>query len=108
MTKELVLYGRAFACYDQVRAIAYLDGRRVPYRFVDISRDEDAVQRLLSWVGHLSVPTLFVACPGDDSPIAEPAALDPRRHIRGQNRGSLITEPTDEQLKTFLQQHGLL
>ncbi|MDQ4075009.1 MAG: hypothetical protein M3220_02045 [Chloroflexota bacterium] len=105
---ELVMYGRTYACWDQSRAMAFLAERNVPYRFVDISRDSTAAHHLQSWVGHLSVPTLVVAQQGDIIPVAEPEPLDRSRRIRGQNRGTLITEPDDLQLEAFLQQHNLL
>jgi glutaredoxin len=108
MNKELVMYGRRFACGDQFRAMAFLEAKRIPYRFVDISDDPEAAQRLYNWVGHLSVPTLVVAEEGNVLPITEPAPLDRSRRIRGQNRGTVITEPSDPQLQEFLQQHQLI
>lgn len=108
MNVELIVYGRTFACGDQARAIAYLDARQVPYRFLDINQDAEAAQRLLGWVGHLSVPTLVVAQPGEVLPIHAPAPLDHTRRIRGQDRQTMITEPDDVQLGRFLQQYNLL
>ncbi len=108
MQKELVMYGRSFSCSDQARAIAFLSQMNVPYRFVDISRDTAAAHHLLEWVGHLSVPTLVIAQPGDRLPISEPAPLDPTRRTRGQHRGTMITEPDNSQLEGFLREHHLL
>ncbi len=108
MQKELVMYGRRFACWDQTRASEFLAARNVPYRFVDISGDPLAALRLQSWVGHLSVPTLVIARLGEELPIAEPTPRDTTRRTRGQNRGTLITEPSDEELEAFLQQNELL
>lgn len=106
--KELVMYGRRFACGDQFRAMAFLEARHVPYRFVDISDDPEASQRLFNWVGHLSVPTLVIAEQGEVLPVTEPTPLDRTRRTRGQNRGTIITEPSDPQLEEFLEQHSLL
>ncbi len=108
MKKEIVMYGRTFACGDQLRAMSYLAARHIPYRFVDISHDREAAHRLQQWVGHLSVPTLVIAQPNEVLPLREPAPLDPARRTRGQNRDTLITEPNDAQLESFLQQHELL
>lgn len=108
MDKQLVMYGRRFACGDQFRAMAFLDEKRIPYRFVDISDDPEAARRLHGWVGHLSVPTLVVAEAGEVLPLADPAPLDRTKRTRGQNRGTLITEPSDPQLQDFLQQHNLI
>lgn len=106
--KELVMYGRTFACWDQTRAMSFLEKQRVSYRFVDIGRDAEAARRLQGWVGHLSVPTLVVAAPGTDMPLAEPTPLRRGGRARGLDRGTLITEPNDQQLADFLRHHGLL
>lgn len=108
MRKELIMYGRQYACADQHDAMTFLQSKQVPYRFVDVSRDAEAAHRLQSWVGHLSVPTLVVAAEGETLPIADPAPLDPARRVRGQDRGTLITEPSPDQLAAFLQAHELL
>lgn len=106
--KELVMYGRTFACGDQARAMDFLARRGVRYRFVDIGRDVGAATRLQGWVGYLSVPTMVVAPSGSVLPIEEPKPLDPSRRVRGQNRGTMITEPSNDQLESFLRQHQLL
>jgi glutaredoxin len=108
MDRELVMYGRRYSCIDQSRAIELLARWKIPYRFIDISSDHSAAQRLQSWVGHLSVPTLVISRPGEELPMEEPAALDRSRRTRGQNRGTLITEPNEEQLENFLRQNSLL
>jgi glutaredoxin len=108
MKKELVMYGRRFACWDQSRAMSFLSEKDIPYRFVDISADPEAAERLLSWVGHLSVPTLVVALPGEVLPLHDPTPLDHSRRVRGQDRGGMITEPDNTQLEEFLRAHDLL
>lgn len=108
MSRELIVYGRRFACWDQERAVAYLDRNQVAYRFVDITSDPTAAARLEKWVGHLSVPTLLVAGPDGERPVADPLPLDPDRSIRGQDRGSMISEPSDPQLESFLRTNGLI
>lgn len=104
---ELVMYGRRFGCMDQLRATAWLQEHDVPYRFVDIGDDDKAAFHLERWVGYRSVPTFVVAASGEKTPIDRPEPLNGRRP-RGVNRGTLITEPTPEQLAEFLLQHDLL
>lgn len=108
MKKELVMYGRRFACWDQERAQSFLAENKVPYRFVDITGDHEAAKRLQDWVGHLSVPTLLIAKEGEVQPIQAPAPLEAGRHVRGQHRGTMITEPDNKQLEYFLREHGIL
>jgi glutaredoxin len=104
---RLVMYGRRFGCYDQTRAQHWLSINQIDYDFVDIGADPEAAKRLQSWVGHLSVPTLIVAQPGAVEPQAPPAALQPGQRTRGTDRGTMITEPSDEQLARWLVKHGL-
>lgn len=104
---ELVMYARTFGCWDQARAEAWLREHSIPYRVVDISREPGAAERLLHWVGYLSVPTFIIARPGEDEPIAPPEPLNGRRP-RGLHRGTLITEPSNEQLLAFLLDHKLV
>ena len=108
MKAELVMYGRKYGCMDQVIARNFLELHNVPYRFIDIGSDPVAAQRVHAWVGHLSVPTLVVANPGEEVPLEEPAPRDPSRRTRGQDRGSLIVEPSERQLEAFLRNHNLL
>lgn len=105
---QLVMYGRRFACADQTQAQAWLAERGLQYDFVDISADSQAAGRLEQWVGSLSVPTLIVARPGEHEPYQPPAPLRPEQRVRGLNRGTLITEPSAEDLEHWLIQHGLL
>lgn len=108
MEKELVMYGRRFACFDQYQAQSFLDTQQIRYRFVDISTDQEAAQRVETWVGHQSVPTFVIAKAGEVLPVEEPSALDRSQRTRGQNRGTIITEPSDAQLAEFLRQHDLM
>ncbi len=105
---RLVMYGRRFGCYDQERARSWLEARGIQYEFLDISSDSEALRRLELWVGHRSVPTLVVARPGEVEPYEPPAALQPGQRVRGTNRGTLITEPSNDDLERWLAQHGLL
>lgn len=104
---ELVMYGRQFGCVDQIRAGAWLDEHGVPYRMIDVGRDAQAASRLEQWVGYQSVPTFVIATPGKETPVEPPAALN-GHEPRGVDRGTMITEPSIQQLAEFLLRHGLL
>jgi glutaredoxin len=108
MEKELIVYGRTFPCPDLARSERFLNSRNVPYRMVHIDQDEEAGELVERYVGHRSVPTIVVARKGDVLPIEEPAPLPRGRPVRSVDRGTLITEPSDEALGSFLQRHGLL
>ncbi len=108
MEKELVVYGRTYPCPDLMRSERFLRSKQVAYRMIHIDQDEEAGMRVEQWVGHRSVPTIVVARKGDTLPIEEPAPLPPGRSARSFDRGTLITEPSDEALSAFLQRHGLL
>lgn len=104
---DLVLYGRQFGCLDQIRAAGWLDEHGVAYRFVDIGANEQAAFRLEQWVGYQSVPTFVIANPGTVVPVEPPDELNGRRP-RGLDRGTMITEPSIDQLAAFLLQHDLV
>jgi glutaredoxin len=106
--KRLIMYGRTAFCPDQGRAQRFLQANNVEYTQINIDEDETAGQRVEQWVGHRSVPTLVVAAAGEILPFEEPAALAPGRSARSVDRGSLITEPSDDALKSFLNRNGLL
>jgi hypothetical protein len=73
-----------------------------------IDRDPDARQRVLDWTGFLSVPTLVVAEAGETLPYEEPAPLAKGSSPRGIDRGSMITEPGNEELAKWLLHHGFI
>ena len=108
MAKHLVLYTRAISCPDQARARRLLAEWRVPYQEVNCSNDAEALERIQAWNGHLGVPAVVIAEEGNLLPIAEPAPRPSGRSTRDFNRGTLITEPSEDGLREFLKQHGLL
>jgi glutaredoxin len=108
MDKQLVFYGRSFPCPDQERALRFLLRNQVPFQRIDIDADREAARRVQQWVGHMSVPTLVIAQPGDVLPLEAPQPLQPGRSIRSQDRGTMITEPSDDALAQFLSRNGLL
>jgi glutaredoxin len=108
MNKELVMYGRTTGCPFITVAKRVLHDYAVPYRELFIDQDLPARQRVLDWTGFLSVPTLIIACPGEDLPYAQPTPLPAGESPRGINRGSMITEANIDELTAWLVQHGLV
>ena len=108
MEKELVMYARTAFCPDVARAVRFLDSKNVPYRRIDIDQDQAAAERVEGWVGHCSVPTLVIAPAGELEPIEAPAPLAPGRNARSVDRGTMITEPSEDALSRFLERHGLI
>ena len=108
MTKQLIMYTRTAGCPFVTTAKRVLSEYNVPYREIFTDRDPAARQRLLDWVGFLSVPTLLVAHEGEIVPYEPPAAIEKGISPRGIDRGSMITEPYADELKAWLKQHGFI
>ena len=105
---ELVMYVRTMSCPFVSLARRVLSADAVAYREVFIDQDRSAEQRVLDWTGFLSVPTLVAARPGENLPLVPPQPLAPGSSPRGIDRGAMITEPDEEQLRNWLRQIGLL
>lgn len=108
MNKELIVYGRTYPCGDQTRAQRFLRANNVSYRQINIDQDEEAARFVEEWVGHRSVPTIVVAQSGDRLPIAQPEPLPAGRSARSYDRGTMITEPSEEALQKFLARNGIM
>ncbi|MBI5666810.1 MAG: glutaredoxin [Chloroflexi bacterium] len=108
MTRELVMYSRRMGCPYVTVAKRVLDDYHVPYREILIDMDDTARQRVLRWTGFLSVPTLVVAETGSDVPFQDPAPLAAGVSPRGIHRGTMITEPSADQLADWLAEHGFI
>lgn len=108
MTKQLIMYTRTAGCPFVTTAKRVLSEYNVPYQEIFTDRDPAARQRLLEWVGFLSVPTLLVAHEGEIVPYEPPAAIEKSISPRGIDRGSMITEPYADELKAWLKQHGFI
>jgi len=108
MAKRLVVYTRAIYCPDQQRTRKLLAEWHVPYQEVDCSKDPAGLERIKSWNGHMGVPAVVIAEEGSVLPFREPDPKPVGRSTRDYNRGSLITEPSEDGLGQFLKQHGLL
>ena len=108
MPRELIMYSRTLGCPFITTARRVLEGYGVAYRELYIDRDPQARERVLAWTGFLSVPTLVVAESGEEMPYAEPTPLAAGASPRGVDRGSMLTEPGEEQLKVWLRRHGFI
>ncbi len=108
MNTQLIMYTRTMGCPFVTTAKRVLSEYDIPYSEIFIDRDPTARQRLLDWVGFLSVPTLVVAHAGEVVPYAPPAPLEKGLSPRGINRGTMITEPYADELKAWLKQHGFI
>jgi glutaredoxin len=108
MSKQLIMYSRTISCPFVTLAKRVLSDHAVDYRELYIDKDPEARQRVQTWTGFLSVPTLIVADEGETLPHAEPAPLPRGSSPRGIDRGSMITEPNIEELTRWLQRHGFI
>lgn len=108
MSRRLLMYTRTAGCPFVTTAKRVLAEYNVPYTEIFTDQDALARQRLLDWVGFLSVPTLVIAEEGQLTPYEEPAYLERGHTPRGINRGSMITEPNIDQLTEWLKQHHLI
>lgn len=100
------MYTRNMACPDQALARQCLKEWGIAPIEINVSHDPDAAQILLELVGSLSVPTIVIADEHDE-PIEPPRPIGPDRMIRNIDRGSVISEPNRNGLRTFLVKHGL-
>jgi glutaredoxin len=108
MGKELVMYTRTAGCPFVSIAKKVLAEHSIPYREIFIDQDLHARERVLDWVGFLSVPTLVVAEQGHDLPYAEPSYLEKGVSPRGIDRGAMLTEPNAAQLTAWLTRHSFI
>jgi glutaredoxin len=106
--RELVMYGRTTPCPYITIAKRVLSREKVPYRELHINTNPLYERRVREWTGFLSVPTLIIAEVGQDVPYQPPAYLAPGDSPRGVNRGSMITEASEDELVEWLRQHDLL
>jgi glutaredoxin len=105
---ELVMYSRSSPCPFVSIARKVLQREGVPYRELMIDKDRTYESRVREWTGFLSVPTLILALPGQDTPYVPPAPLAPGASPRGIDRGSMLTEAYEDELLAWLRKHGFL
>jgi glutaredoxin len=108
MNRELVVYTRTIGCPFITIAKRVLGEHNVTYREVYIDKDPIARDRLRDWTGFLSVPTLFVAYPGEVVPVEIPPRLPAKTSPQGVDRGVMISEPRDQQLLDWLKKNGFI
>ncbi len=108
MKHEIVMYTRTRGCPYTNLALSVLRQHDLTCRTVNIDNVPEARERLLGWVGYLSVPTFIVAAPGLDIPAEAPLPLAQGSSPRGVDRGPLITEPNVQQFTTWLRRHGFV
>lgn len=106
--KKLVMYGRLRSCPFINTAKRVLHDLDVPYEELHIDQDDDAYQKVVDWTGFASVPTMVVAANDSLLPITEPDHLEQGASPRGIDRGSMITEASDAQLRGWLKKHGFV
>ena len=108
MTKELVMYTRTMGCPFVTVAKKVLKEQNVIYREVFIDKDQNAKDNVRAWTGFLSVPTLVIAEAGSVLPIEAPTPLPKGESPRGVDRGAMITEPSRDELQSWLTKHQLI
>jgi glutaredoxin len=106
--KELVVYSRTSYCPYQMKADRVFKQYGLEPRTLMIDRDEEARQRVEAWTGYRSVPTILAANPGEDLPGEPPAPLAQGASPRGVDRGSMITEASEDELTLWLRRHGFI
>jgi glutaredoxin len=108
MDYELVMYSRTRTCPFVRTAKRVLDREGIAYREVLIDEDSAAEQRVIDWTGYKSVPTIIIVRLGEDLPYEDPAPLEAGTSPRGVDRGTMITEPGEMTLETWLKKHGFM
>jgi len=108
MALTLVFVNRTSGCPLSTLAHRVLDDYGVSYTERYYDTDPNVKARLIEWTGFLSVPTLYVADADIDRPATPPMPLEAGASPRGIDRGSMLTEPSADQLLAWLQKHGLV
>jgi glutaredoxin len=108
MDKEILIFVRSSFCGGVALARDLLTRYQIPYREVEIDKNPELAARLKEWTGFLSVPTLIVVKPGEDSPYTEFLPPPTDRSLKGFDRGPMITEPTNRELENWLHKHDFL
>lgn len=104
---RMVVYGSSIPCPDMARFGWWLERHTVDRAvMLDIHMDPEAYQKVITWTGHASVPTLVIAPDDGLNPIRPPAPLA-GRSARGFDRGTMLTEPNPPQITAFLRSNGI-
>ncbi|MFQ5945342.1 MAG: glutaredoxin family protein [Anaerolineae bacterium] len=108
MTKRVVMYSRERSCADVDVARRVLSILRVPYQEINIEEDESARERVMAWTGRATVPTIVIAEGSGVEPLEPVGTVTPGSSPRGVDRGALISEPSADELRAFLEKHDLV
>lgn len=109
MTDTLVFINRTSGCPLATLAHRVLTDYDVPFTELHYDTDAAVRERLIAWTGFLSVPTLYIAADADlNQPVTPPDFLEAGASPRGIDRGSMLTEPSADQLVSWLRKHGLI
>lgn len=108
INKQIIMYSRPSFCPRVALARDLMQRYNVAYREVDITSDETASARLQSWTNSHPVPTLIVVNEGEDVPSTPILPLVENQPLKGQDRGPMISEPTNRDLENWLHKHGFL
>lgn len=106
--KQIIMYSRRTFCPGVALARDLMQRYNVTYHEVDITSDETASVRLQRWTNSHPVPTLIVANEGEDVPYTDILPLGENQPLKGQDRGPIISEPTNRDLENWLHKHGFL
>ncbi|MBN1314656.1 MAG: glutaredoxin family protein [Anaerolineales bacterium] len=106
--KEIVMYSRSYGCPYVKSAKRILDKHQLAYRQILIDRDSAAKARVVEWTGFESVPTIVAANHGSDLPFEPPTPLPAGASPKDVNRGSMITEPSNQSLTNWLYQNDFI
>jgi glutaredoxin len=104
--KEIVMCVRNGFCPDIRRARRAFEKWQLPYREINVHEAPEAHQRCQKWNGCLAMPVIVIARPGEDLPIEPPTPLKPGQSPRNVDRGAMISEVGEEQLRAFVRRHG--
>lgn len=76
---RIIIYGTTW-CPDCIRAVRYLKGEKIKYDWIDISRDEEARQRVMDINdGNRSVPTIIFP---DGDILVEPSTRALKKKVK--------------------------
>jgi glutaredoxin len=107
MAQELLFYMTAW-CSSCHAAQDALTEWGVTARTINIGRDREAAARVRALTGFESVPTFVIVDGAGIDPIQPPSPLPAGRGPRGVDRGAVLTEPTNAELKAWLIKNSFL
>jgi glutaredoxin len=107
MSRQVVVYMSPW-CSSSSDTQRALKEWGVPATFINVKEDRSAASRLREMVGFESVPTVVLVETGCVEPCEPPTPLPKGTSPRGVDRGSLITEATRVQLRSWLVKQGVI